>query len=323
MNAVIFYEAFDEEVSAIKKFLPDNIHAVFTPKTIQEQKDVIPPAELISIRTQSRIPKDWSKRLQGILTRSQGYDHLTAFQREAGANIPCGYLDDYCARAAAEQAVLMMMALMRKLRKQLANFQTFSRDGITGTECKGRRVFVTGVGHIGSEIVDIARGLRMEVKGFDIENNVKNLSYVSLAEGMAWADVVFCALPLTDETRGMIGYEVLKKGNPGKIFVNVSRGEIAPAGDLKRLLDEGVLSGVGLDVFPEEADLADRLRRGIKSRNKDVQTVLDLAIMDEVLFTPHNAFNTQEALEQKAALSAQAVKQFLARGTFPLAVPSP
>src|SRR3989338_5440262 len=107
MKKVIFYEAFDEEVSAIKGFLPDHIDAAFTWKTVQEQNDTVPPAELISIRTQSSIPKNWSKRLRGILTRSQGYDHLAAFRRETGVDIPCGYLDDYCARAVAEHAVLV------------------------------------------------------------------------------------------------------------------------------------------------------------------------------------------------------------------------
>ena len=322
MHKVIFYEAFDEEASAIRKFLPENIDAVFTWKTIQEQKDAAPPAELISIRTQSRVPQDWSRRLKGILTRSRGYDHLAAFRRESGADLPCGYLDDYCARAAAEQAVLMMMALLRKLRKQADNFQTFSRDGITGAQCKGRRAFIAGVGHIGAEIVDIARGLRMEVKGFDIEHKVKGLSYVTLAEGVVWADVVFCALPLTEATLGMLGYQTLKQGKPGKIFVNVARGEISPAGELKRLLDEGAIGGIGLDVFPEEPALAHSLRAGTESSDQEVRAVLELAQRDETLFTPHNAFNTQEALEQKAALSAQAVKQFLARGTFPVTVPS-
>ncbi|OGX37828.1 MAG: hypothetical protein A3C36_05920 [Omnitrophica WOR_2 bacterium RIFCSPHIGHO2_02_FULL_52_10] len=322
MNKVIFYEAFDEEASAIRKFLPGDLNAVFTWKTIQEQGDSSPPAELISVRTQSRVPKEWGKRIKGILTRSRGYDHLTAFRRETGLDIPCGFLDDYCGRAAAEQAVLMMMALLRKLKKQAGNFRAFSRDGITGAQCKGRRAFVAGVGHIGAEIVDITKGLRMEVKGFDIEHKIKGLVYVPLAEGIAWADVVFCALPLTEATRGMIGYEALKQGSPGKIFVNVARGEISPAGELKRLLEEGAVGGIGLDVFPEESALAHRLRAGTESSNQEVKTVLELAERDEALFTPHNAFNTQEALEQKAALSAQAVKQFLARGTFPLAVPS-
>jgi len=210
MIDVMFYEAFEEEEKAIKKILPTHIRAQFTGKTIQEQNDNVPPAQLISIRTQSLVPKDWAKRIKGILTRSQGYDHLLDLSREIVADIACGYLGSYCARAVAEQAILMMMALFRKLKKQLTHFETFTRDGLTGLECRGRRAFIAGVGNIGSEIVDITKGLRMQVKGFDIEQKIKDLSYASLTEGVKWADVVFCALPLTKETEGMLNYKVFQ-----------------------------------------------------------------------------------------------------------------
>lgn len=322
MIDVMFYEAFEEEERAIKKFLPGGIHAEFTWKTIQERGDKTPSAELISVRTQSHIPLDWAKSVKGVLTRSQGYDHLLAFRRESGAAVPCGYLENYCARAAAEQAVLMMMALLRKLRKQVTSFETFARDGLTGLECRGRKVFVAGVGRIGSEIVDIARGLRMGVKGFDIAPALEGIEYVSLAEGVAWADVVFCALPLTRETEGMLNYEVFRRAGRGKIFVNVGRGEISPAEDLKRLLEEGVLGGIGLDVYPQESVLAGCLRAGQKVKTSAGQTILELAKSDRALFTPHNAFNTIEALEQKASLSAASAVSFLTNGTFLHPVPA-
>jgi len=259
---VIFYEAFKEEEAAIKKFLPDNINARFTDRTIQENGDNKPPAELISTRTQSEIPNEWAKNIKAILTRSQGYDHLLKYRRETGAKIEHGYLGNYCARAVAEQAMLMAVALLRKFKKQIKNFKNFSRDNLTGLECRGRNVFVVGVGNIGSEIVDIARGLRMHVKGFDIKHKISDLFYVSLSEGIEWADIVFCALSLTKETEGMLSYEVLKKAKPGLSFINIARGEISPVGGLKKLLDEKILGGLGLDVYPQESKLAYNLRAG-------------------------------------------------------------
>ena len=321
MEKIFFYEAFDEEVSALRQCLPKNSDAGFTWKTIQEQGDARPPAALISIRTQSRVPGDWGKMLKGVLTRSQGYDHLAGFRRGSGEDVPCGFLDNYCARAVAEQAAMMMMALLRKFKKQAANFTTFSRNGITGSECRGRRALVAGVGHIGGEIADVVKGLRMEVKGFDIDPKVKDLSYVSLTEGAAWADVIFCALPLTEETRGMMGYHILKGGSAGKIFVNVSRGEISPVEDLKKLLDEGALGGIALDVFPNEDELAGTLRAGAAVANAGAQAWLDLARKENIVFTPHNAFNTSEALKKKASLTVDAMDYFSARGTFPNPVP--
>ena len=321
MIDVMFYEAFEEEEKEIKKRLPGDIRARFTPGTISELGQKKSPAELISIRTQSHIPLEWAKHVKGILTRSQGYDHLLTFRREAGADIAYGYLGNYCARAVAEQAILMMMALLRKLKKQTQQFNLFARDGLTGKECQGRRVLVIGVGNIGSEIVDIAKGLKMSVCGVDIAPVIKEIDYVSLSEGLAWAEVVFCALPLTEQTEGMLDYSSFQKTKPGLVFVNIARGEISPVEDLKKLLDEGTLAGIGLDVYPEEGTLADSLRARQSAQTSQVRTILELARDDRVIFTPHNAFNTAEALEQKASRTVAAIVSYLENKAFPFPVP--
>ncbi|MCK5180290.1 MAG: hydroxyacid dehydrogenase [Candidatus Omnitrophica bacterium] len=321
MPDVMFYEVFEEEGREIKRILPKDIQAGFTSKTIQGEGALLLPAPLISVRTQSRIPLDWSQGLKGILTRSQGYYHVVAFHRESKTDIDCGFLGDYCSRAVAEQAALMMMFLLRKLKKQENNFISFSRDGLTGLECKGRKALVVGVGNIGKEIVDIARGLRMAVKGVDIVETLQGLDYVTLSEGMAWAEVVFCALSLTEKTDGMLNYRTFEKACQGVIFVNIARGEISPVEDLKKLLDEGKIAGIGLDVYPQECLLADSLRVQQPVESSQGKIVLALAKNEKVLFTPHNAFNTKEALGQKASLTVAAVVSYLKKGRFPDSVP--
>jgi D-lactate dehydrogenase len=321
MIDVMFYEAFEEEEKEIKKILPGEICAGFTPNTIQEHNEKIPQARLISIRTQSEIPMAWGQHLKGILARSQGYDHLSAFRRRSGKEIVYGYLGNYCARAVAEQAVLMMMALLRNLNKQTEKFHSFKRDGLTGRECKGQHVLVVGVGNIGREIVDIAKGLRMDVKGVDIVPTLKDLEYVPLEDGLGWADIVFCALPLTDTTEGMLNYDLLRSAKQGFLLVNIARGEITPVEDLKKLLEEGLLKGLALDVYPEENLLADALRAGRSVTTRPAQTILELANQEQVICTPHNAFNTVEALEQKASLTVSSVVNYLKNGTFPHPVP--
>lgn len=318
MSDVIFYEVFEEEEVALKKFLPPGIQAQFISKTIQELSKALPPARLISVRTQSRIPLGWAAHLVGIFTRSQGYDHLVSYRRASGRDIPCGYIREYCSRAVAEQAVLMMMVLLRKLKKQMDCFGAFSRDGLTGAECRGRRALVIGIGRIGTEIVTICRGLGMTVKGVDPRHGLKGLEYVPPARGLSWADVVLCACPLTAKTKGMLNYSMLRRVKRGTIFVNVGRGEVSPTEDLARLLSEDVLGGIGLDVFDGEYLLADSLRaRRANSRTRRIRKLKD---KNNVVFTPHNAFNTQEALEEKARLSAEAVERFLRQGAFPNAV---
>src|SRR3989338_196079 len=132
MLDVMFYEVFKEEKTALKKFLPKKIKAGFTSKTIQSAAAPTPPAALISIRTQSIVPPAWSKELQGILTRSTGFDHLVEYRRRTRSKIVCGFLGDYCARAVAEQAVLMSGVLLRKFKQQTNHFNKFNRNDITG-----------------------------------------------------------------------------------------------------------------------------------------------------------------------------------------------
>ena len=322
MVNVMFYEVFREEEEALRSFLPDHVEALFTGKTIQESGDKDLPASLISIRTQSRVPLVWAAAgLKGILTRSAGYDHLLAYRREIGKKIPCGNLPDYCSRAVAEQAVLMMMTLLRKMKTQIKNFETFDRDHLTGDECMNKNLFVIGVGHIGSQVVDIGRGLRMNVRGFDIVKRISDLRYMELVEGLQWANAAVCALPLTPKTKGLLNYELFKQAKILGAFINISRGEISPLEDLRRLLDEQTICALGMDVYENENVLGAALRGGAPSKDKKFRMIQELAARDNVLFTPHNAFNTHESVERKADLSMKAILSFMDNGIFPDPIP--
>lgn len=324
---VFFYEAFAEEAEAISACLPDDLRAGFTWKTIQEHGRAEPEAALVSVRTQSVLPAEWAARIEGVLTRSTGHDHIEAFRRESGWDGPAGYLPLYCARAVAEQCMLLWTALLRKLPRQQAQFSRFARDGLTGRECLGKTVLVVGVGNIGSEVVRIAEALGMTALGVDLVERHGSVTYATLADGLVHADVIVCAMNLTAENEGCFNYDCLKAVRPGAVFVNCARGELAPAADLLRLLDEGVLGGVGLDVYECETALAVALREGRLAPDGPTPddpalvATLDLARRDDVIATPHNAFNTAEALARKAARSVESAVQFLREATFPNPVP--
>ncbi len=319
MADVVFYEAFEEEARLIAALMPPDISFEMTPDTIQESGHSTCPSQLISVRTQSVIPAEWGKRLKGVLSRSTGYDHVLAHRKTAAADVQLGYLPNYCSRAVAEQAAMMMLCLLRKTKLQQKNFESFHRDGLTGKESRGRNLLVVGVGRIGSQVADIGRGLRMNVKGVDLAPRLPDLDYVRLDDGLAWADVTVCALPLTAKTRGLLGYERLSRARRDSLFINIARGEISPLEDLARLLEEKRLAGVGLDVYDDEPSLAASLRQGAA----DVRTdkVLAFARRENVILTPHNAFNTEEAVREKAQESVRAVERFIKTGTFPDTVP--
>ena len=318
---VFFYEVFREEKDALLRHLPAGLDAGFTPHTIQEARQTEPPAGFISIRTQSVIPEAWASELTGILSRSTGYDHVKVFLDGSKATIPAGYLPQYCSRAVAEQALLLWLSLMRKLRAQVENFRNFDRNGLTGTECRGKMLLVVGVGNIGSEVCRIGSSLGMESLGVDIVIRHPSIRYASIDDALPKADVIVCSMNLTNENRGYFHYRVLKKAKPGVIFINIARGELSPAADLLRLLEEGILGGVGLDVYEDEGELATILRSGKTSSDSTTQAVLKLAQHKNAILTPHNAFNTREALELKASQSAAQVEHFLRHGAFLWNVP--
>ncbi len=320
---VFFYEAFEEEQHALASAAYGKLDFDCTRDTIQEHAETRrrrPPAPLISVRTQSNIPVEWAPHLKGILSRSTGYDHLIDYMRQTQAALSFGYLPRYCIRAVAEQAMLHWTALLRKLPKQLRQFNCFGRDGITGSECSGNTLLVTGVGNIGHEIVKIGEVLGMRVLGVDIRPRFNDVTYVSPQEGIETADVIVCAMNLTSANRAYFNYERLSGAPRHPIFVNIARGELSPLQDLLRLLEEGVLGGVGLDVFEDELHLANALRHG-DSSSQQMKIIQRLLERDDVILTPHNAFNTREAVQRKASQSIEQILYFMKHGHFLWPVP--
>lgn len=250
MLDVYFYEAFEEEAEELRRLLPPSIAAGFTDETIQETGHESPPARLISIRTQSLLPVAWAPSLDGILSRSTGYDHLTDYAAAVGPRIAPAYLPLYCHRAVAEQAVLLAMALLRRLPRQIRQFHDFHRDGLTGAECQGRTLAVVGVGHIGHEVYRIGQALGMRALGVDRDPRHAAVDYVTIEQALAAADVIVCAMDLNPTSRGYFKGERLHGVKPGAIFVNVSRGELSPSTALLEALAAGHLGGGARRVRP-------------------------------------------------------------------------
>lgn len=319
---VFFYEAFAEEADALRRHVPAGVQAGFTAATIQEHIRPALESTLISIRTQSVIPPTWASSLRGILSRSTGYDHLTAYRAATGnRNLALGYLPLYCNRAVAEQAMLLWTGLARRLPAQIRQFQSFHRDHLTGRELRGKTLLVVGAGHIGGEIIRIGQGLDMRVLAVDPVRKHAFAEYIDFESGIRQADIVVCAMNLTAENRQYFNYARFQAARPGLIFVNIARGELSPPEDLLRLLKDGRLGGVGLDVYDEESRLAVALRSGQPCDHPSVRAVLALREWPNVILTPHNAFNTLESVERKAEQSLQQVSHFLGKGQFLWPVP--
>ena len=316
MPDVFFYEAFAEEEPVLRQFMPAHISAGYTPLTIQEFGGSEPAARLISTRTISRVPFAWAPALDGILTRSTGYDHLSEFVASGSASPALGFLPFYCHRAVAEQAMLMWMALLRKLSQQEKAFLTFQRDHVTGAECQGKTLVVVGVGNIGSEICRVGQALGMRVLAVDIDPRFAEFEYLPVEAALPLADVVVCAMDFNRSNAGYFDADRIGNCKQGAMFVNISRGELSPSTVLLEGVRSGQLGGVGLDAFDHEPALAAALKHGAPSSDPEVLAARELMQLENVICTPHNAFNTAEAVLRKSEHSVQQIVAFHESGRF-------
>lgn len=314
-----FYEAFEEEAEAIRASLPEGFHAGFCAETLAESGHTAPPAPLISTRTQSFVPDGWHAALGAVLSRSTGYDHLLAL-RAAGFEGDLGHLPLYCHRAVAEHALLMILALARKLPLQRRSFERFHRDGLTGRELKGRRAAVFGVGNIGHELCGMLAALGMDVVGVDPAGR-QGPPRTTRDDALATADVLVCTMDLNDGNVDYFDLTTLRRARPGALFVNVSRGELSRSTVLLQLLEEGHLGGVALDVYDKEPTLALPLRSGEIPTHPEALAALELSRRTDAICTPHNAFNSSEAVRRKAEQAVEQALAWTASGSFVWPVP--
>ncbi len=199
--------------------------------------------------------------------------------------------------AAAEHTVAMMMALMRNIPQANANLKQgkWEKKKYVGVELRGKTLGIIGLGKIGREVARRALGLEMRVLVHDPHINPEQLrplevDLVSKEQVFRESDLISFHLPLTEDTRHMLGYEELKSLKPGARVLNVARGGIIDEEALYKVLQEGHLAGAALDVFEKEPLKTSPLQQ-----------------MDNVILTPHLGASTEEAQVAVATEVAQDV----------------
>ena len=150
------------------------------------------------------------------------------------------------------------------------------------------------------------------------EEAEKNLGvrYSDLDTLFKESDVVTLHVPLTDETRHMINKETLNKMKKGSFLVNTARGGLIETNALVNALDLGILAGAGLDVLEDECLIKEDAQVMSKHFPKkcNMKIILEdhiLAKKDNVIITPHNAFNSKEALQRILDTTVLNIKGFI------------
>ncbi|MFA5105443.1 MAG: NAD(P)-dependent oxidoreductase [Candidatus Micrarchaeia archaeon] len=282
-------------------------------------------AEVVSIFIYSKVgEKELSMlpKLKAIATRSTGFDHID-LKACAARGVSVFNVPAYGSETVAEHTMALALALSKKLVPSVENTRRgdFSLDGLRTFDLQGKYIGIIGLGKIGSHVAKMARAFGMKVLAYSPHTDPefarkKHCRLVQLDELLAKSDIISLHTPLTPQTRHMINSDSISKMKKGAILINTARGGLVDARALVEGLDSGRLAAVGLDVLEEECNIKEE--RQILSPQFagecDLKTVLAnhmLLNKPNVLITPHNAFNSTEALQKILDTTLENVKGYL------------
>lgn len=182
--------------------------------------------------------------------------------------------------AVAEHTIALIFAAARDVAKMDRALRAGAWKPLEGRQLLGKTLGVIGLGGIGREVARIAKGIGMEVIGWNrTECTDIAVPLVGIDELLERSDVVSMNLTLGDETRNFLNAERIARMKKGAIFVNTARGALTDEAALIAALQSGQISHAGLDVFTTEPLPADH----------------PFTRMENVTITAHSAFRTLEA----------------------------
>jgi D-lactate dehydrogenase len=261
-------------------------------------------------------------KLKFIATMSTGFDHIdleVCKKRGIGvSNVP-----SYGERTVAEYTIGLMLALLRKICRAdaRAKSENFLLEGLTGSDLSCKTLGLIGFGRIGRQVSKMARAFEMNVIVYDINRDAQlsrelMFKYVSLEKLLRSSDIISIHAPLNESTYHLINIENVKLIRKGAFLVNTARGAIVDTRALLLALDRRIIAGAALDVLEGEEDIRDErelLQRDLSgSRNWSTFLENHLLLKEKnVIVTPHNAFNSIEALNRIIKTTVRNIDAFL------------
>ncbi len=286
-------------------------------------------AEVVSPFVNSRLDAaalSHFPKLKLIATRSTGYDHID-LRHCATHDIAVSNVPDYGDSTVAEHVFTLLLAVARNLLEAVERTRRgpFTQAGLRGMELRDRVIGVIGTGRIGLRVIEIARGFGMKVIAYDLHADEAaasrlGFSYTKLDQLLSDSDVLTLHVPATSGTHRMISDREFSRMKQGAILINTARGDIVDAEAMVRALASGKLRGAGLDVLPHEPLIREEAAIFHEGAVKDADDFKALAAnhvllrIPNVIVTPHNAYNTDAALQRIIETTLANIESF-ARGT--------
>ncbi len=303
---------------------PVFVKEILTPEKLPADRT----AEIVSIFVDSKIDAVVLEALPNtkmLALRSTGYDNVETNVAQA-KNIVVSNVPSYGENTVAEQAFALLLCLSRKIFQaydQIKESGNFTVENLQGFDLKGKTIGVVGTGRIGRHSIQIAKGFGMTVIGYDPFPNKQlaielGFDYLPFDELLSQSDIVTIHVPYSKNTHHLFNANSFSRAKKGFYLINTSRGPVVETTALVTALKSGQVGGAGLDVLEEEGVIRDELdfiAHG-RSEGHDLKTILAnhvLIDLPNVVITPHNAFNTREALQRILDTTLDNIAAFLAQ----------
>jgi D-lactate dehydrogenase len=247
-----------------------------------------------------------------IALRCAGFNNVDLAAAKA-LGIAVTRVPAYSPHAVAEHTLALLLTLNRKIHRAYNRVRelNFSLSGLVGFDLHGKTVGLVGTGKIGRTTAGIFRGFGCQVLAYDpfpmtdwaVE---KGIRYVPMEELLRSSDIISLHLPLTPDTHYLLNSQTIALMKPGAYLINTSRGKLVDATALIEALKSGHLGGVALDVYEEEEGIFFEDLSGQVLQDDELSRLLGFP---NVLITAHQAFLTQEALNEIARVTTENLHQ--------------
>lgn len=313
-----------EEKSLREKLGSDADLRVFNHPVDEKSLEEIKDAEILVVFIYSKITKEVLDKLPGlkfIATMSTGYDHIDIETCKA-RNITVSNVAGYGEVSVAEHTFALLLSISRRIIESHERVRDgyFSPEKLTGFDLAGKTIGVVGIGSIGKHVIEIAHGFRMNVIGYkrspdpELEKSL-NFKIVDMDTLLSKSDIISLHVPYSSETHHMLNEESFNKMKQGVVVLNTSRGGLIDTRAMLKYVESGKIKGVGLDVCEGEPALREEKQLLSKEfNNENLMHILEEKMLlnhKNVIITPHNAFNSYEALEMILATTTENIKGFL------------
>mgnify|MGYP000908638793 FL=1 len=236
-----------------------------------------------------------------IVEAGTGYNNIDLNAAKAKGITVCN-IPAYSTERVAHTVIMMILNFASTMQKQIGMLAKGDRSNFTKhlqvshTEVNGKTLGVVGAGHIGMEVIKVAKALGMNilVHTRTPKADGDGIRYVSLDELLENSDYTTLHCPLNDQTKHMINKETIAKMKPSAVIINTGRGPLINEADLCEALAAKRIAGAGLDVQEVEPPVEDS----------------PLYTLDNVIITPHMGWKGLETRQRLVGIIRDNVQAF-------------